>query len=704
MPHTMVPDMSGTEAVSVVEAVSMASSGAATLRADDRPLERRVEDAALRHVVTNLAPLQLLLLPLALTVAFVMRDQVDRDRLATWVVIAFVGSVAVIAACTRLRHTGPTDRLDQVLAAAALATVGVLAGASPWVAATSSRDILTIFTLFPSSSCAVGGVVCAGRRDLYAVYAIPLVGLPVWTLWATGDGMMRSLAVLFLAYGISQAALHHTLSGSLRTLLRHQLDSETVAARMSADREELRQAYEQLSASNAQLAHLASHDPLTGLLNRRGTIELLDEELAKATAERPLALLYLDLDRFKAVNDLLGHRGGDAFISILADRMTRTLDEGCFVGRIGGDEFVAVLPAHGADRADRVTRQLIAAMAQPVHAEGRSVPSSVSIGLAIAPQHGRSSTDLMRNANTALYRAKHAGRNRAEHFAAEMQVQLQGMLSQEQALRRALDNGEIMPFFQPEVDAVTGAVTGAELLARWLRPDGTVAPAMHFIGLARKAGLLERLTERVLAQARPDIRRLISFGLPPGFRFRINLGPASTDRSWSNNPIDELIRGIDPSMITVDVRESSVVNDLRTAAATLASFREAGGTVCLDDFVRGVSSLTLLRRLPVDEVRIDRDAIDSITAHPHDRAIVRSIISVVREIGLTVSAEGVENGAQADTLIALGCVRQQGHLYAPALPAHAFESFVLQRQADGFTAASAGTDDWRTQELDRPIS
>lgn len=670
------------------------------LAADERSLDERVGDAALRHVVVNLAPLRILLLPLALSVAWVMRDHVDRARLTAWVVTAFLTSVAVIAACARLRRDRPTDRIDQVLGGLALGGIGLLAGASPWVALTADRDVLTIFVLFPAVSCAVGGVACAGRRDMYAANQVPIVVLTVASLWSTGDGMMRSLAALFVVFSISQVTLHHALSGSLLALLRHQLDSATVAERMSRDREALSLAYQQLSASNAQLAHLASHDPLTGLLNRRGTIERLDDALGSASAEAPVAVLYIDLDRFKAVNDQLGHRGGDVFITILADRMVRSIDADCFAGRIGGDEFVVVLPRHGIDRADRVAQQLRGALSQPVHAEGRAVPSAASIGVAVAPHHGTSSSDLMRNANTALYRAKHNGRNRHEHFDPQMQIQLQAMLDQEQALRRALDNGEIMPFFQPEVDAVTGAVVGAELLARWLKPDGTVATATEFIELARKAGLLERLTERVLAQARPDIRRLISLGLPPGFRFRINLGPASTDRSWHDNPLDELIRGIDPSMITLDVREAAVVSDLRKAATTLARFREAGGTVCLDDFVRGVSSLSLLRRLPIDEVRIDREAIDSITAHPHDRVVVRSVISVVREIGLTVSAEGVENGAQADTLIALGCVRQQGHLYAPALPAKQFESFMLRRQAAMLAVAQMGSErDWVTQEL-----
>jgi diguanylate cyclase (GGDEF)-like protein len=684
----MWSDVAGeSERTTVEEVKPVVSTGVGVgVGDDDRPLEDRVADGALRHVMANLTGLRLLLLPLTLAVAVATRNHVDSARLTVWILIALEVNIAIVAACSRFRKSGPLDRIDVALAAIAHAGVGVLAGVGLWVAG-GARDMMLLFTLISAVSCAAGGAACAGRRDIYLAYIAPIVVLTPWALWASGDSLMRSVAVLYLVWGMSQVVLHQKFSHSVRALLRHQFDSETVAARMSRDREELSRAYEQLSISNDQLAHLASHDPLTGLLNRRGTIEQLDLALASATPATPVAVLYLDLDRFKAVNDLLGHRGGDDFISTLADRMVQAIDDDCLAGRIGGDEFVVVLPGHCADQADRVAQQLVNWMAQPVRAEGRSVPSSVSLGVAVAPQHGTSATDLMRNANTALYRAKHAGRNRVEHFEPHMQVQLQTVLDQEDALRRALDNGEILPFFQPEIDAVTGAVTGAELLARWLRPDGTTVPASEFIDLARKASLLERLTERVLAQARPDMRRLIALGLPAGFRFRVNLGPGSTGHSRPNDLIDELLRGIDPSMVTVDVREASVVSNLSSAATALSSFRAAGGKVCLDDFVDGVSSLTILRRLPIDEVRIDRQAIDSIAAHPHDRAIVRSIITMVLEIGLGISAESVETVAEADALVALGCARQQGHLYAPALPAQQFESFLLQQQAASYAAA-----------------
>jgi diguanylate cyclase (GGDEF)-like protein len=680
-------------------------------------MRRRVLDDASVRVSANLAPLRFGLLPLAVLVGVVMRDEVDAVRLQAWVAAAIVATFVInashvfvaraqraeldtdAAAIPALFRSDTARRYAIVAIGAALGSVAAVAGLTTWVAATGAIDVEILFSLFPAVSLTVGAVVCAGRRDLFAVYAIPLAAIASAGLWSTGNDRMHALAMLTIGYATSQFALHTTVSRSLLSSLELQLTTQELAVRIATEQVSLSNVCEQLGVTNSQLTHLAAHDPLTDLYNRRGTIAVIDDLLVDCDRSFPVALLFCDLDRFKAVNDLLGHRGGDQFLMILADRIVRSLDSSSVAGRIGGDEFVVALPGHDGAMAAAVANRLVGVLAQPVHAEGRAMPSSVSIGVAVAPEHGSTSSDLLRNANAALYRAKNAGRNRIELFDGDMRAELAMMLESEQLLRRAIDNGEILPFFQPEIDATTGAVVGAELLARWLRPDGTVMNANEFIKVARKAGLLERLTERVLVQARPDIRRLSSFGLPPSFRFRVNLAPASTDRSWRDNPIDELIRGIDPSLITVDVRESSVTADLPAAAAALAEFRARGGRVCLDDFAKGVSSLSLLRRLPVDEVRIDRQSIDTITAHPHDRAIVRSIIALVREIGLSVTAEGVETGAQADTLIALGCVRQQGHLYSPAIPAETFENYLVEHQAAGWLAAFDGGSAWTTDEL-----
>lgn len=661
-----------------------------------------VRERAFTMVVGNLAPAPFLLVPFTLLVSSLMRSEMPTTRFGWWVIAAVLATVVTLATLYRFytrTETGGISVVSRVMVTASFVSVGGLFGMCPWVAGDGPVEMVLLFTLFPATASAVGCIVTAGRRDLYLAFVTPLVGLPAYSLWSSEDSRLHGLGVLAGLFGAALLVLHHVLSRSTTEAIRVQWRSERLLRDLAHERSELTGVNEQLAAINRRLGHQATHDPLTGLYNRRGTLELL-EHVMTTVREQPVGLLFCDLDRFKAVNDTLGHRGGDRFISIIADRLARSLEPGSVAGRMGGDEFVVVMPGMAMDAAAAVAARLVAVLAQPVYAEGREVPSSVSIGVAAAPEHGVAASELLRHANAALYKAKAGGRNRVELFDREMQRDLVNRLEGEQTLRRAIEDGEIVAFFQPEVDAVTGEIVGAELLARWVRRDGVVVPAAEFYSVAASAGLLERVTERVLTSARPHLRRLAMLGLPDGFRFRVNMAPEATERSWSDDPIGRMLLGVDPSLVTIDVRESAVSVDLVSAASNLAAFRAQGGRVCLDDFARGVSSLSLLRRLPLDEVRIDRLSIEPITSHPHDRAIVRSIIALVREIDLEVTADGVEDGAQADALIALGCVRQQGHLYSEALPAGMFEDYVLARMAERYARARMPEHIWETRELE----
>ncbi len=673
---------------------------AAAPTSDDHHAHLR--ERALATVVTNLAIAPFWLVPFTLLVSVLTRSDNDHFRLQVWIAAAVLSSVLIGAGVTtfRRRRPGPTPRGTVMLLRAAMVSMGTVFGMAAWVAGRAPIEMVMLFAVFPTTASAIGAMLTAGRRDLFVSVLVPMAGLSAISLATSSDMRLRGLAVLWLFYAAALAYIHSRLTKTVRTAILMQKTSEDLLAEIADDQAKLTETNGRLASTIEQLTHQATHDALTGLLNRRGMFETLESLVNAATTEQPVGVLFLDLDRFKAVNDMLGHRGGDHFLRIVADRIDRCVRTEGVAGRIGGDEFIVALP--GADEAKTidVAQQLRSALGNAIHAAGRELPSSVSIGIAHAPTHGTNVGELLANANVALYRAKADGRNRATYFDTELADENRERIDLELRLRRAIDDGDIVPFFQPELDASTGMIVGAELLARWVQPNGTVVPAHEFMDLAVSAGLLDRLTERVLSGARRQIRRLVVLGLPEGFRFRVNLAPHSTERPWRDNPIDGLVSGIDPKLLTVDIRESFVTVDLPSAAANLTEFRARGGRVCLDDFAQGVSSLSMLRRLPLDEVRIDRISIDTITTHPHDRAIVRSIIALTREIGLEVTADGVETGAQADALIALGCVRQQGHLYAPALAEDAFENYLLGRLAEQYVQATDSLPTWNTYELD----
>ncbi len=661
-----------------------------------------VRERALAAVVTNQVPIPFVMLPFVLVISVLMRSELSSSRLGWWLALSVVSTAIILIGVYRYYTQSAPDgvsKATRVIIGIGFLSSGLVFGMCPWVAGDGSVEIVMAFTVFPSVVATLGCIVAAGRRDLYITFLVPLVGVASFTLLMANAVLLRTLGVLGIFFGLSLLVLHHAVSRNALDAIRLQWRSQRLLRDLAHERSELTDVNDQLASINKRLAHQATHDPLTGLYNRRGTLDVLEHLLVGADADRPVGLLFCDLDRFKAVNDALGHRGGDRFISIIADRLLRCLDAGSIAGRMGGDEFVVVMPGHDLESAAIVANRLVGVLAQPVHAEGRDMPSSVSIGVACAPDHGKVSSELLRHANAALYRAKSSGRNRVELFDGSMQKALVDRLENEHALRRAIEDDEIVAFFQPEIDASNGDIVGAELLARWVPRTGRVIPAHEFMPAATSAGLLNRITEKVIGSARPHIRRFAMLGLPPGFRFRINIAPEATERTWSDDPLQHVVKGIDPSLVTVDLSETAVDNDTTVAAATLALFRASGGRVCLDDFARGVSSLSLLRRLPLDEVRIDRASIDTITAHPHDRAIVRSIIALVREIGLAVTADGIETGAQADALIALGCVRQQGHLYSQALPAGEFEDFLLARMAERYALASDQQPTWETNDL-----
>jgi diguanylate cyclase len=427
-----------------------------------------------------------------------------------------------------------------------------------------------------------------------------------------------------------------------------------------------------VTSRHRALTHRASHDNLTDLLNRSGLVSVISSALDEGGA---FDLLYLDLDRFKSINDSLGHAAGDDVLRVIGRRISDELPETCQAARLGGDEFVVVHPTADNGRsvqelAERLTRSII----EPIEVGGRLLRIGTSIGVARGPWSSMDPADAIGFANVALHRAKEMGRGRIEVFSPDMRADVDRRAAEESLLRAAVDAGDVVPFFQPEFEHSTGRLIGAEILARWVGPEGTSVSAASILEIVDDPSTLEKITASVVAQARPIIRRLDAVGLPPDFRFRVNIPHRCTPRAWRDGQIASALRGVEPNLLTIDIHESSRVDDPVAADAVLESLRSAGARVCLEDVTGSHTSLGSVPSLPLDEIRIDARHLDG----PAAMAMARAVTGLAADLGLVVSATGVENLEVARLLDDLGCDRQQGFHHAPVLTVDQLEDEIMR--------------------------
>src|SRR4029079_19706183 len=308
-------------------------------------------------------------------------------------------------------------------------------------ASSASVEMVMLFAVFPTTASAIAAMLTAGRRDMFASFLLPVVALSSYTLMTSADPRLRSLAVLWVFYSTALVVIHSTLSKTVRTAIALQKTSEDLLAEIERDQIQLTETNTELASTIEQLTQQATHDALTGLLNRRGMFETL-EGLVTDDPEQPVGVLFLDLDRFKAVNDTLGHRGGDHFLRIVSDRVARCVKAKGIAGRLVVDEFVVALPAFNEQSTMAIAHQLLGVLAQAIHASGRELPSSVSIGVAHTPTHGTNVGEVLANANVALYPAKSSGRSRVIHFDTELARENNDRIDLELRLRRAIDDGD----------------------------------------------------------------------------------------------------------------------------------------------------------------------------------------------------------------------------------------------------------------------
>jgi diguanylate cyclase (GGDEF)-like protein len=436
-----------------------------------------------------------------------------------------------------------------------------------------------------------------------------------------------------------------------------------------------------LEAVNTQLRHLATHDPLTGLPNR----VLLDDRLAQAMAiadrdQRSFAVLACDLDRFKLINDSLGHRAGDELLQEVARRLSAVVRSTDTVARFGGDEFVMVANSI-VDEADalRMAAAVIDALVRPVRIAGIDIHTSPSIGIAVYPADGGTIDALLAHADSAMYAAKARGRGNAQRYAPGMQRGAEDGVQLESDLHAAIALNQFELFYQPKVDARTGAVRSAEALIRWAHPErGVVSPA-DFIPLAEECGLIGVIGEWVIREACRQARAWQDAGVQ-ALRISVNLA-ASQFRDVGL--VDSIRRALedaalDARYLEVELTESAVMTNPEQSVTILEQLSAMGVLVSVDDFGTGYSSMSYLRRFPIDKLKIDRIFINEIVSRAEDASIVRAIVSLAHSLRLKVVAEGVETAAQLEFLRDAGCDEYQGYHYSRPLPAAEFERLMRE--------------------------
>jgi len=465
------------------------------------------------------------------------------------------------------------------------------------------------------------------------------------------------------------------------------------------DPSELRLRLRNALAFKAYQDRLADFDALTGLPNRRKFHQAVDAALKGTQQSRACALLHVDLDRFKQINDTLGHRVGDKLLCAVAQLLDRTLCDAEATGwpgsrepeykaalsRLGGNGFTALLPnLHNlkkVDTAGSVARRLMTAFAEPFHIEGHELFVTASIGIAVSPTDGQDAETLLNHAEMAMYQAKQRGRKTYEFFSGEMNAHALERLTLENQLRRAVERNEFVLYYQPKVSIDSGRIIGAEALVRWKHPElGIVSPA-KFIPIAEETGLIVEIGQWVLRSACAQVQAWAKLGLPP-LSVSVNVSGAQ----FKQRKVWHAVRGalahsaLPPEQLVLELTESVLMENATDSIEMLNELKEMGLKLAVDDFGTGYSSLTYLKRFPLDQLKVDRSFVSGLPEERDSLAIVGAIIALARELNLKVVAEGVETKEQLHFLRSRACDEYQGYLCSRPAPPEAF-AILIRRQS-----------------------
>jgi len=489
-----------------------------------------------------------------------------------------------------------------------------------------------------------------GEGELYELLCLMMVGTCCWIV-GVQLGAFRALDALLTTYALSDLFMLGFFMG---------LGAFAASINKSV---RLRRIMRERDAAEAQAATVARHDPLTGLANRRLFLDAVEERRARGT-ESNAAVLLIDLDRFKPINDLYGHAAGNAVLCAVAERLEGLLPRGGVAARLGGDEFAVMVElTGGSEGLSRLAQRLIGAIATPVLWERNELKVGATVGIALAAG-AVDAEAVMHAADLAMYQGKKDGRGTYRVFESAMDEQLKARAVMERELRAAVTSGEIEPFYQPVVSLPGRELIGFEVLARWRHPERGLLSPDAFIPVAEETGMIADLSFALLRRACLD-----AADWPPHLQLAINIAPQQFQDRWLAERILAILSetGFPPSRLEIEITESALVHDLVSTRATLMSLQNVGARIALDDFGTGYSSLYHLRELKFDKLKIDRSYVNSITMSDERAKLVDAIIKLGASLGLVTTAEGIETDSSLDWLANQGCDFGQGYLFGKPL-------------------------------------
>lgn len=506
--------------------------------------------------------------------------------------------------------------------------------------------------------------------------------------------------VVLTGHDDERQAVRSVQEGAQDYLVKGRVDGNLLARSMRYAIERHRMLTELAQARKVE-HYIATHDVLTDLPNRQLFQERLDYALTEARRNRHrVALLFLDLDRFKLTNDTLGHAAGDRLLQSVAERLAGCIRSTDTAARLGGDEFTVIIPAvQRSQDVARIANKILDALSRPFDQEGIELFITASIGISVFPSDGLDTETLLKNADIAMYRAKANGRNNFQFYTPSMNAKALERMELEYSLRQALDRGEFVLHYQPQVDVRSNHIIGMEALLRWKHPSLGMLMPSEFVPLAEETGLIVPIGDWVLRTACSQVRQWLDRGLP-AVSVAVNFSARQFQRQSPVKTVTRVLSdtGLDPQFLELELTESVVMRDAEAASATLRQLKQIGIHLSIDDFGTGYSSLAHLKRFPLEKLKIDKLFVHSLNEDPSDRAITSAIIAMAHSLQLMPVAEGVETLSQLEALRILACDNMQGFLFSGAVTAAAagrlLESKTVGRRpliTSGFGHHDAGS-------------